>query len=59
MIGSICTLLARGAVISVIVVVCILPALLWIFDSIICKTTWDLRHIKIGREKTINMENAK
>lgn len=46
MIGSICTLLARGAVISVIVVICILPAMLYFFDSIICRTTWELRHIK-------------
>ena len=38
MIGSICTLLARGTVISVIVVVCILPAMLWVFDPVICKT---------------------
>ena len=53
MIGSICTLLARGAVISVIVVVCILPAMLWLFDPVICKTTWDLRHAKIGKEKPV------
>lgn len=39
MIGSICTLLARGAVISVLVVICILPAMLWLFDPVICKTT--------------------
>ena len=45
MIASICTLLARGAVISVLVVVFILPALLWLCDGIICKTTWDLRHV--------------
>ena len=49
MIGSICTLLARGAVISVIVVITILPALLWIFDPIICKTTWQLRHVDIAK----------
>lgn len=51
MIGSICTLLARGAIISVIVVVCVLPALLWVFDPVICKTTWDMRHIPIGKTK--------
>ena len=49
MIGSICTLLARGAVISVIVVITVLPALLWIFDPIICKTTWQLRHVDIAK----------
>ncbi|MBE5923373.1 MAG: hypothetical protein E7271_02760 [Lachnospiraceae bacterium] len=47
MIASICTLLARGAVISVFVVVTLLPAMLWIFDPIICKTTWSLRHVKV------------
>lgn len=51
MIGSICTLLARGTIISVIVVVCILPAMLWIFDPVICKTTWDLRHVGIGKKE--------
>lgn len=51
MIGSICTLLARGAVISVVVVICILPAVLWQFDPIICKTTWDLRHVRLGKNK--------
>ncbi len=48
MIGSICTLLARGAVISVVVVITMLPAMLWIFDPVICKTTWGLRHIKLS-----------
>lgn len=45
MISSICTLLARGAVISTVSVVCILPALLTVFDKVICKTTWDMRKI--------------
>mgnify|MGYP003300609326 CR=1 FL=1 len=39
MIGSICTLLARGAIISMLVVVLVLPALLLIFDGFILKTT--------------------
>ena len=39
MIGSICTLLARGAIISMIVVIIVLPALLLIFDGFILKTT--------------------
>lgn len=45
MISSICTLLARGAVISTISVICILPALLTLFDKVICKTTLDMRKI--------------
>ena len=39
MIGSICTLLARGSIISMIVVIIILPSLLIIFDKFILKTT--------------------
>lgn len=39
MIGSICTLLSRGAIISMIVVIMILPAMFLIFDKVICKTT--------------------
>ncbi len=39
MIGSICELLCRGAMISMIVVVTILPVLLVTFDSFIMKTT--------------------
>lgn len=45
MIQSICTLLSRGAVISTIVVILILPAMLTVFDKWICKTTWDMRKI--------------
>lgn len=39
MIASICTLLARGAIISMITVMVILPALLIVFDKIVLKTT--------------------
>ena len=45
MIKSICTLLSRGAVISTIVVILVLPAMLTVFDKCICKTTWDMRKI--------------
>jgi hypothetical protein len=45
MIESICTLLARGAIISTIVVIVVLPAMLTVFDKWICKTTWDMRKI--------------
>lgn len=45
MIKSICTLLSRGAVISTIVVILVLPAMLTVFDKWICKTTWDMRKI--------------
>lgn len=39
MISSLCTLLSRGAIISTLVVVCILPAMFTVFDPIICKTS--------------------
>ena len=39
MIGSICELLARGSIISMLVVILILPSLLIIFDKLILKTT--------------------
>lgn len=45
MINAICTLLSRGTVISTISVILILPAMLYLFDKVICKTTWDMRKI--------------
>ena len=39
MIGSLCTLMARGAIISMITVITVLPAFLLICDKVICKTT--------------------
>ena len=45
MINAICTLLSRGAVISTVSVILILPAMLYLFDKVICKTTWDMRKI--------------
>ena len=50
MISSICTLLARGAVISTVSVVCILPAMFMIFDKLICKTTFGMGHIQEIKE---------
>lgn len=45
-ISSLCVLLARGAIISMISVVFVLPSLLQVFDKLICKTTLDLRKKK-------------
>ena len=39
MIGTLCTLMSRGAIVSMICVVAVLPSFLMIFDKIICKTT--------------------
>lgn len=49
MINSICTLLARGAVISMVVVIAILPAMLWLFDGIIIRTSLDLRKAGVAK----------
>lgn len=46
MIGSLCTLMSRGAIISVIVVITVLPAFLMIFDKLVCKTTIGMREVK-------------
>lgn len=43
MIGSLCMLMARGAIISMIVVAFILPSMLMIFDRIICATSAGFR----------------
>lgn len=48
MISSICTLLSRGAVISMVVVIVILPAMLWIFDGIIARTSLDMIKAKVA-----------
>lgn len=39
MISALCVLLARGAIISLLVVAFILPAMFMIFDKVICKTS--------------------
>lgn len=39
MIASLCSLMARGAIISMFVVILILPSMFMIFDKIICKTS--------------------
>ena len=43
MIGSICNLLSRGAIISMLVVVLVLPSLILIFDKLIIKTTKNMK----------------
>ena len=46
MIGSLCTLMSRGAIISMISVTLILPAFLLLFDKLICKTTIGMKEVK-------------
>ncbi|MEG0940981.1 MAG: MMPL family transporter [Oscillospiraceae bacterium] len=44
LISSMCNLMARGALISMLSVIFILPSLLLLLDKIICKTTWLCGH---------------
>lgn len=43
MISSLCLLMARGALISMASVLLFLPAMYWIFDGVICKTSKNFR----------------
>ncbi|MDE6616542.1 MAG: MMPL family transporter, partial [Lachnospiraceae bacterium] len=56
MISSICTLLSRGAVISMAVVIFILPAMLWVFDGIIARTSLDMIKAKVAHRDSIQNE---
>ena len=57
MISSICNLLSRGAVVSTVVVICILPAMFMIFDKVIVHTSIGF---KPAKQKTlpVNMEES-
>ena len=46
MIGSLCTLMSRGAIVSMLSVIMVLPAFLMLFDKIICKTTIGMKNCK-------------
>ena len=46
MIGSLCILMSRGAVISMFVVILLLPAVLRVFDAVIIRTTLGFSEIK-------------
>lgn len=43
MISSLCSLMARGAVISMFVVILVLPAMFMVFDKVICKSSIGFR----------------
>ena len=47
MISSLCTLMSRGAVISMVTVIFILPSMLMVFDRVVCKTTKQMKVDKI------------
>ncbi|WP_040215252.1 efflux RND transporter permease subunit [Clostridium polynesiense] len=46
MISSLCLLMARGALISMCAVLLFLPAMYWLFDGLICKTSKNFKNNK-------------
>lgn len=44
-ISTLCTMMARGAIISMLTVILVLPSFLMAFDSLVCRTTGGLREI--------------
>ena len=51
MISALCTLMARGAIVSMFVVIFVLPSMLMVFDKVICVTTREM-HQKKEKLKT-------
>ncbi len=52
MISSLCILMARGAIISMVVVVFVLPSMFMVFDKVIVKTSRDFLPKKAKAQKT-------
>ncbi|XCP86014.1 MMPL family transporter [Roseburia hominis] len=55
MISSLCTLMARGAIISMLVVIFILPSMLMVFDKVICVSTSEM-HVKKRKNKAVTTQ---
>lgn len=49
-ISSMCMLMARGAIVSMICVILLLPAMLMLFDKVICKTTIGMGNVGKSKE---------
>lgn len=54
MIGSLCALMARGAIISMFCVILVLPAMFMLFDKLIGVTTLEFRPKKTNTEVKVN-----
>lgn len=50
MISSLCILMARGAIVSMVVVLCVLPAMFMVFDKVICKSS---KNFKVEQEMSL------
>ncbi len=57
-ISSMCMLMARGAVISMLLVILILPAMLLLFDRLICKTTLGMTRVEKHSAETEALNHA-
>ncbi len=57
MIGSLCNLMARGAIISMLCVILILPAMFMLFDKVIGATTLGFKCKKESSEVTVNEQH--
>ncbi len=53
-VSSMCMLMARGAVISMLLVIFVLPAMFMLLDKCICKTTLDMRHIRFTHKQEVS-----
>ncbi|MBR6381954.1 MAG: MMPL family transporter [Lachnospiraceae bacterium] len=49
MIGALCNLMARGAIVSMIVVILVLPSMYMCLDGLICRTTLGMPHAAFTR----------
>ncbi len=54
-VGSMCMLMARGAIISVVLVLLMLPALLILCDGLICKTTIGMTHLSGHKKQEVTV----
>ena len=54
-VASMCMLMARGAIISVVLVLLVLPALLILCDGVICKTTHGMRHLSGMKRQEVSL----
>ena len=58
-VSSMCMLMARGALFSMICVILVLPALLLVFDRLICATTIGMRHLNHKNHSNRNNNDRK
>ncbi|MBQ7425565.1 MAG: MMPL family transporter, partial [Lachnospiraceae bacterium] len=56
MIGSLCMLMARGAIISMFTVLLVLPAMYMIFDPLIMRTTFGMKNKEQGQKRSHILE---